>query len=268
MAKQRANLKTMDAKEQLYGFRLTRSRVIRIILGYEIGVFLFAYILYGPNNPWWIVGWMALAALYIYKKMLPRKIEADYQRRAEVQRNRFINIVTQGMTTKHANIVAVLRRASTKADGEFKRDLMALIAVIMSADNYKELHAAFVKLQKKYEYDIYFTLFMEQVETVVHESIYHIETFKTFKNSSNTILMKEKEFIQKKKQVQKNMIVMAGISCFTNAICLMMPGYQKYLTVYADTMGGIIVSTVYLVAIATIINGFYKRFYDDNVTHF
>lgn len=267
--KPRESIKTMDAKEQLYGGRLTTSRVFRIIAGYEMGVIAFTYILYGPNGIWpWMIGWMALAAWYIYKKLLPRKIESDYQRRAENQRNRFINYVTQSMTTKDASIIAALRNAVTKADGEFKDDLEALIAVMLSAQSWDESHAAFVHLQQKYDSDIYFTLFMEQVETVFHEDQYHIETFNTFKDSHNTVLTKEKEFIQKKREVKKNMIVMSGIGLLTNAICLMAPGYTKYLNWYANATAGKIVSTLYMIAIALIINGFFKRFYDDDVLHF
>ena len=80
--------------------------------------------------------------------------------------------------------------------------------------------------------------------------------------------MKEKEFIQKKAQIQKNMVAMLGISCFTNAVCLMASGYDKYLRIYANSIGGIVVSTIYMVALALIVNGFYKRFYDDDVLHF
>lgn len=268
MAKKGMSIKEMDAMEQLYGSRLTKGRVFRIIAGYEIGVILFTYILYGPNRPWWIFSWMIVAAWYIKAKLLPRKIENDYQRRAENQRNRFINYVTQSMTTTGTNIIEAIRNAANKADGEFKSDLESLIAIMLSAQSFDESHAAFVKIQKKYSSDIYFTLFMEQVETVFHESIYHIETFNTFKDSHNTVLTKEKEFIQKKRDVQHNMITMCGISCFTNAVCLMAPGYDKYLSVYANTIPGAVVSTIYMIALAIIINGFYKRFYDDDVLHF
>lgn len=269
MAKKvKMSIKDMDAKEQLYGSRLTKGRAARIIMGYEIGVIVFTYILYGPNNLLWMAGWMAVAALYIVRRLLPRKVESDYQRRGENQRNRFVNYVTQSMTTTNANITNALKDASKKLDGEFRLELESLIAVMMSSQSFDETHKAFKKIQHKYEHDIYFVLFMEQVETVYHESVYHIETFNTFKDSHNTVLMKEKEFIQKKAQIQKNMVTMLGISCFTNAVCLMASGYDKYLKVYANSIGGIVVSTIYMVALALIVNGFYKRFYDDDVLHF
>ena len=175
MAKKGMSIKEIDAKEQWYGPPLTKGRVVCIIVGDEIGVLLFTYILYGPDRPWFILSWMILAAWYIEAKLLPRKIGNDYQRR--------------------------------------------------------------------------------------------IETFNTFKESHNTVLTKEKEFIQKKRDVQHNMVVMCSISCFANAVCLMTPGYDTYLSVYANTIHGAIVSTIYMIALAIIINSFYKRFYDDDVMY-
>lgn len=259
---------SMNAKEELYGSRLTKARVARVILTYEVGVTAFGYAMYGPTNLWIIVIWMALAAFYIYRKILPMSIDANYSRKAQTERNRFINIVTQGMTTKNANIVAVLRRATDKAEGEFKLDLERLLAILVSSPDQSEKHEAFRNISKKYGNDIYFALFMEQVETVYNESQYHIETFNTFKDSHNTLLLKQKEFIRKKKQAQIQLMSILVLSLVTSVICLYSNGYQQFLTTYAENKIGILFSTLYLIALALIINGFYQHFYDDTITSY
>ena len=64
MAKKvKMSIKDMDAKEQLYGSRLTKGRAARIIMGYEIGVVVFTYILYGPNT---LDGWLDGYSSFIY----------------------------------------------------------------------------------------------------------------------------------------------------------------------------------------------------------
>ena len=269
-SKVHATIADMNAKEELYGGRLTKARVLRILAGYEIGIAGFAALLYGPvmQHLWCILIWMLIVAFYIYRRLLPRKIESDYQRRSELERNRFINVVTQGMSTKNANIISVLRNATKKAEGEFRDDLSALLAVLVSAPSYKEQHEAFERIQKKYASDIYFTLFMEQVETVVHESIYHIETFRTFEDSHNKLLLKEKEFIQKKKGVQTIMFFMCGVAAFTAGACLMAQGYKEYLKVYALNPIGMGISTFYLFVFCLIIASFYRNFYDDTITSY
>lgn len=259
---------SMNAKEELYGSRLTTARVARTIMTYEVGVAAFGYAMYGPKNLWIILIWMAIAAFYIYRKILPMGINANYHRKAETERNKFINIVTQGLTTKDANVLAVLRRAAEKAEGEFQKDLMSLLAVLVSSPDRAEQHRAFEDISKKYENDIYFGLFMEQVETVYYESLQHIDAFREFKNSHNLLLLKQKEFIRKKKQAQIQLISILVLSLATSVICLYSSGYQSFLKVYANSMGGEVMSTLYLLALALIINGFYNHFYDDVITSY
>lgn len=258
----------MNAKEELYGSHLSTARVARIILTYEIGVGAFTYVLYSPKNLLWIVGWMIASAIYVYRVILPRGINANYSRHAETERNRFLNIVTQGMTSKNANIVNVLENASKKAEGEFKLDLEQLLATLLQASSQEVQHQAFLNIEHKYSDDIYFGLFMEQVETVYYESQYHPETFKTFEMSHNTLLSREREFIRRKKARQAQLLMMSVISLAVVAICLYSNGYSQFIKIYATKPTGYAVSTVYLLIMAFIYNGFYKRYYDDNVTSY
>lgn len=266
MAKNKMTIVQMNAVEELYGYNLTKQKVARFMLSYEVGTLAFTVLLY---ERWWItLIWMVLVGLYVYKSLLPKQVMANYKRRALTERNRFINMVTQGMATKNANIVAVLRRAKEKVKGEFADDLSILIATLVSEDNYEAKHQAFKNLSDKYKEDIYFVLFLEQIETVYHEDQYHIETFQTFKDSHNRLLMKQKTFIRKKKEVQTSMMSMLGLSFVMLAIMLMSNGIDKYISIYAHALGGTITSTIYLLVIGFIIHSFYKKYYDDEVTRF
>lgn len=142
------NIVSLNAKEEAYGSRLTKAGVARTIGTYELGVAVFCVALYGPKNIIPIVAWLLVTAFYVYRRILVWGVLANYRRRAEGERNRFINIVTQGMTTEGAQILPVLRNTIGKVNGEFREDLETLLANIVSTSDKSIQHAAFQDLEK------------------------------------------------------------------------------------------------------------------------
>lgn len=268
MAKSTNSIASMNATEQLYGHTMTKSRVFRMMFSYELAIFVSCFILYGYNHLIWAVLWMAITAILVYKKIIPRQVQANYEMRGEIERNKFINIATQSLSGESVNLLAVLRRSNAKLEGEFHDDMESLIATMASSPDNKEVHKAFTYIEDKYKQDIYFCLFMEQIETVFYETQYHIETFEVFKDSHNVIMQKEKSFSNKKRDFMIQGISMFALGQVLNAITLYSSGYDKFLEAYANIMVGPIISAIYLTAILVVANIFVKRFFDDDVTHY
>lgn len=264
MAKQ--NLASLNAQEELYGHKLTVTKILRTILLYEIMVFIYAFVLYSIKNWMIILIWLVLAAIYIYTSIIPKQIKFNYETRSEAERNRFINIVTQGMTNENADVIKVLNHAIQSLNGEFKLDMQTLMATIMASNTYREQHLAFKKLLTKYHDDYYFCRFMEEVETNVHESKYQLATYQAFKDHHNLIMSKEKEFEAQKKIIQMQMVIMLVALIIVVAISLYSQGYEKFLQIYGTNIVGEICSTIFMITVFIFVKSFFKHKFDTSVT--
>lgn len=269
MAKSSLNsIAAMNARAQLYGHTMTKSRVFRMMFIYEVATVVTCAILYGFNHLIWAVGWMIIVAIIVYKKVIPQQVEANYQTRSEIERNKFINITTQSLAGDSVNLLSVLRRSSAKLTGEFREDMESLIATMSSSPSRSEVHQQFMRIEDKYSDDIYFCLFIEQIETVFYETQYHIETFEVFKDSHNTIMQKEKTFSAQKRDYMMQGVMMFILGQVLNATTLYSSGYDKFLSAYANTIAAPIINGIYIIGILMTANTFIKRFFDDDVTHY
>lgn len=267
MAKE--NMATMNAREELYGHKLTPTRILRTIFSYELIVFIYAFAVYSIKNWFMILAWLVIAAVYIYTSIIPKQIEYNYKARSEAERNRFINIVCQGMTSQDANIIKVMKASIKNSNGEFKLNMQSLLASIMTANTYREQHEAFERILQKYHDDYYFCRFMEEVETNVHESKYELATYQAFKDHHNLIMEKEKEFEAQKKFIQYQMMIMLCAVIAVACVALYSQGYNAFLTMYALTPVGLVCSTLFMVVVFFIfVRGFFKRKFDTSVTSF
>lgn len=262
--KKRTSLADMNARETLYGSPLTTSRIIQGVMGFEILTIAFSLALYWY---WWLTLILCALIFWWYMKwLLPKQVQQRYVQRGFNERNRFVNIMTQGLTNPNANILSLLRSSIDKLHGEFQEEILELTTVLMASMDRKTQHEAFTRLIQRYPDDFYFGLFMEQVETVVYESQYHIETFQTFKDSHNQIALKTKQFIAKKNEIKHNFIVMHGISFLLIMSILISGGWAKAVRLYDHSPIGWVISTVYLSLLLFMEMYFYKRYYDDSVT--
>ena len=65
------------------------------------------------------------------------------------------------------------------------------------------------------------------------------------------------------------MFTMCGIAEFTIAATTIgAEGYKVYLSMYALSKAGMVVSTVYLIVLCLIVAKFYKNFYNNAVTSY
>lgn len=256
----------LNAIEQLYGSTLTPARIMRMISTFEIITIAFSYLLY-MSIPITIV-WVLLTALGVYAAIIPRHVQNDYYNKAMNERNKFINLITQGLSTKNANVLNVLTRNIDNLSGEFGNDMRVLTARLLSETEDEQKRKAFKEVSDKYHDDIYFDLFIEQLETAYYETQYNIETFETFKESHNTVLSKMREFQAVKKVHQKQLFVVTGIVWVLLAITAwsVLRSFDRYMLSYAHSIAGYIASTLFFIAMFIVYNKFYRMYYDDEVT--
>lgn len=262
--KKRMGIKEMNAKEELYGRRMTAGKALRVILIYDAVVLAFMFLLF---DSWWAMFIGAiLGAWYVYLAILPKQTQSRYEERGLDQRNRFINLVTQMLATKGTLVINTLKAAIDKVDGEFAADIRQLTAILMSSDDKAEKHAAWQKLGDKYADDVYFSLFIEALETAYNETDYNIQTFTVFKDSHNAMRLKQKDFVRAKKTVQQKMMVMLGLAFILIGVLAMSRGWANYVTLYAHNIVGNGFSVVFLAVLGFIMHRFFIKFYDNSVT--
>lgn len=258
------NLKTMNAKAELYGNKVTPTSVLRVIMTYEIGIIAFAVLLYSVKQFLMIGVIVVLGAIFVYRRILPYKVDDVYRERGEVERSQFIHLVTQGMSAEGADMLTVMQHAASVAKGEFYDDLIHLIIKMQQSRSYEVCHPAFQKVIDKYADDVFFSMFIEQCETTFYEDQYDIRTFRNFQVSHDTMITSERDFLKHKAQYQSGLFLLLAVEWFVIAIVLLSEGYQHYISVWVSAFG-FVVSTITFIAYAICLRQFYKRYYDNNV---
>jgi hypothetical protein len=272
LARRATTIKELNAMEELYGSRMTSSKVMRIIFKYELAVCGMSYFLYQNLIATFMYGFAG--AIYVYMVIIKQDVESRYRQRGLFERNKFINFITQSMTAKNAQMLPVLMKLVNKLEGEFKDDVQHLVAVLCTNSTSEEKNSAFAELSEKYRKDIYFCLFLDQVQTVYLENTYHIETFREFQRSHNLILIKQKEYQRIKDRYRHwfflTLIGAFGLLVLTAYATGIFNGngmnFEMFTQVYATSLIGRIVSTFYMVAMAIVVNIFFRNYYDDNIT--
>lgn len=266
MAKQKFknNLKTMNAKAELYGNKVTPISALRVIISYEIGIIAFALLLYGTKQFLMVGIIVVIGAIFVYRSILPYKVDDVYRERGEAERSQFMHLVTQGMSAKEADILAVMQHAAKVAKGEFYDDIIHVIIRMQQSHQYDVYHPAFKKVTNKYKDDIFFVMFMEQCETTFAEAQYDIRSFRSFQVSHDSMMAAERNFLKSKQQYQTNLFVLFFVEWVVLAMILFSQGFKSYLTTWI-TPFGFVVSTITFICFAFCLRKFYKRYYDNNV---
>lgn len=264
MVKQKTNLRTMNAKAELYGSSVTPARVMRMMFGFEVGIAAFTLLMYGLTNFGLLAFWLVVGAFLVYKGILPYKVDNFYREHGEAERSQFMRLVTQSMSTNDSAIVTAMYRAAKVAKGEFRDDIVELLVTIKETHDFDTCHAAFQKVQFKYKDDIYFSSFMDQCETTYFESQYHISSFRTFLNSHDVMMGQEKYFSQQKTAKQGSLFLILAVCWLVIAITFLSQGYKTYQQVWLSPIG-VIASTISFILIALILRRFYKFYFDNNV---
>lgn len=214
---------------------------------------------------WWLSLIMILVgAAYGAKFFLPKSIEKQYRDQSFNERNKFINNMTQLLTDSSKTVSKALDTVRQRASGEFEEDISLLQARLLGANN-QQTHESIKILINKYEVDVVFVQYMEQIETALIEGRANIDTLKDIKNYHNDIKKKTQYYDDKKQEHINGMktIVIAMIA-FILAINFSF-GFNSYLEAFTNSIIGWIFSGIYLAIQSYNFIKFFNFYFDYSV---
>ncbi|PKR83054.1 hypothetical protein [Heyndrickxia camelliae] len=254
----------INAYRTAYGNPLMKKEIFTALVIPFIVCFFSIFIL---NYYWWLalIGGI-LGAIYGYLVLMKISAERIYHQNAIIQRNRFVNNMTQLLINQGETVVSSLEWCAQGivAKGEFKEDLDRLLFDLMDADT-EQVKEAFKKFSTKYKNDFVFCLFIDNLVTAHLEGRSDIEKIKELKSWHNEVLEQRNIFIKNKvgykgqyKITHIYPLIVVGILTFAT-------GYKGFLKYYAHNPIGWVCSAVFLILAAYFFHSFQKKLADDEV---
>lgn len=256
------NVDELNAYKVAYGKPLGTRDYIYYVLGPAavFGAFSFLILYY-----WWVsVGMAILGAIYGAKVFLPKSIQKTYNSHSFGQRNKFINNMTQILTDDSKTVPKALSLAKARSEGEFKEEVGKLEGRLMGADT-KQINKGIENLIKKYEDDVIFVQYMEQLETALIEGRANIDTLKDIKSYHNDMKKKQFEYDIKKQGHLKDMKMLCGVMViFVLAISFSF-GFSTYINDFTRHPIGWVSGGVYMLLLMHFFRKFSVYLFDDSI---
>ena len=168
----------LNAYKIAYGSPLKRKELFFSLMIPFVVAFFYTFILF--YNLWLPLITGILAMIYSYAYIIPQQVKRGYENNAFREKNNFVNNMTQILTNNEKTVLQALKTVADRANGEFKEDLLKLQAKIVDGSN-QDIQDSFQWLANKYESDVIFSLYVEQLTTLVIEGRHNIETLKDIK---------------------------------------------------------------------------------------
>ena len=241
------------------GYKDYRSYVI-------IPALLMAAFAFALTHFWWISLICGIyGAIYGRKVIMPKSIERFYNMRSMNERNRFINNLTQILTDGNKTTLRAIEMAQSRAKGELQVDLNILVASLEGSDK-NQVSEAFQEINKKYERDVIFCQFMEQVETAIYEGRNDdIETLKQLKTYHNEVMADTELFLQVKNEHYKGLKLIVGLISGMILMVTFSFGFETFHEAFARSWIGWIFGGIFYFILILLMKSFYKIFFDDAV---
>lgn len=254
--------------DELNAYRIAYGKPIQkkelfLSLGVPFVVgFFYIFILF---YYWWlalIAGFVAMG--YSYAFIIPQEVKRVYEENAFREKNNFVNNMTQILTNNNRTVLQALKIVTDRSSGEFKEDLLKLQANIVDATN-QDIQDSFQCLSEKYKSDVIFSLYVEQLTTLVLEGRNNIQTLKDIKTYHNEIKKRQEKFFNQKVQKKRDFKFMCKVGVliiFTLSISF---GFEMFIEIYAHHPIGWVSSLGYLLLLAKNYHIFLKRMGDDSI---
>lgn len=261
--KNKVSVDELNAYNMAYGDELGRKDYFSYVILPGILMAAFGTILL--YNPIVSIVMFIIGIAYGWLFFFPKSIRKNYLQMSFDQRNKFINNMTQVMTDSTKTVLDALNSVTMRADGEFKDDLMRLQAGLFGS-NKEDIKFAIDELSEKYEDDVIFVQYMEQIETAMLEGNSNIEALKDIKEYHNQMKTKQEYYGKMKQAHVSDMMVMAfTIVVFVLALTFSF-GFETYLSAFAHTIVGYITVGLYLLILSVFLKQFSTYLFDDSVT--
>lgn len=256
------NVDELNAYKVAYGQPLKTKDFV-----YYVGTpaFIFAVFSFLLLYYWWLSILMGMAgALYGLKVLLPKSVEKVYQYQSFAQRNKFVNNMTQILTDDGKTVTRALQMANARAEGEFQNDINELQARLIGADN-TLIKKAFKAIEYKYQDDVIFAQFLEQLETVMLEGRSNINTLKDIKTYHNDMKKKQSEY-QSKKNGHLSDMKMLGVVVVIFILAVSFSfGFSTYINDFARQPIGWVTCGFYMLLMGQFFRKFSIFLFDDSV---
>lgn len=260
--KKSINVDELRAYRVAYG-RKFGAKDFMTYVGVPAGLFgLFSFLLL--YNGWVSGVCVFLGAIYGVKVLLPKSVKKQYEQEAFNQRNKFLNNITQVLTDDTQTVLMAIRKVTTRAEGQFKEDLQQFHAMLIGADN-ERMRESVISFSDKYDDDVIFLQYLEQLETAMVEGKTNTETLKDIKSYHNDIRKKQEAYERSKNghlRDMKQLVIITGILIIALAVSF---GFGTYLDAFARQPVGYIASGLYLVMLALFFKQFIGYLFDDSV---
>lgn len=245
-----------------YGGKLGAKDYVTFV-GVPAGLFgLFSFLLL--YNIWVTLGCMIVGTIYGVKFLLPRSVRKQYEAEGFNQRNKFLNNITQVLTDDNKTVLMAIKKVTVRSSGEFKEDLKRFHAMLIGADN-ERIRDAVVWFGDRYDDDIIFMQYLEQLETAMLEGKTNIDTLKDIKTYHNDIKKKQDHYERAKNghlNDMKQLVIITGILIISLAVSF---GFETYLSSFARHPIGYVSSGLYLLLLMMFFKQFVGYLFDDSV---
>lgn len=245
-----------------YGGKLG-AKDYTFFVGLPAGLFaVFSFLLL--YNVWVSLVCAVVGAIYGVRFLLPQAIKKQYEAAGFNQRNKFLNNITQVLTDESQTVLMAIRKVTVRTDGEFREDVKKFHAMLIGADN-DRIRDAVMWFGDKYDDDIIFMQYLEQLETAMLEGKTNIDTLKDIKTYHNDISKKQKMYESQKNGHLNDMKQLVFITAFLIIALAVSFGFDVYLRSFARHIIGYITSGLYLVLLAMYFKQFVGYLFDDSV---
>lgn len=262
------NISTMQAKSEASGEDLNTNRILAIVGSYALMFGVFATLFTWNIIPGIIL--TTIMAIIGYYVLVPKEINARYFRYGLAQRHSFMSAVTQIFgegNNANVTVETALRNSLVDLYGEFKQNVEGLISVIGENGNGHKTHVAFLRMYRKYAGDIWFTNFLEQLETTEDEGVVNADAFHDLMKNADALFDNQFKYRREKKH-QKSLFFWTNVAILGSIFVIPCEGFgiNNYINIYASTWVGWLISIIYIAYMILCYYLLYKYYYDESIT--
>lgn len=257
------NIDELQAYRHAYGGKLQTSDYMMYAGAPALVMGVFSFLLL--YNVWVSIPMALFGLLYGLMFLMPKAIQKQYETLSFNQRNKFINNITQALSDEGQTVTMALRKVRVRADGEFEEDLYSFYAKLVGADNMMVREAA-QWFSDKYDDDVIFVQYIDQLVTAVIEGKNNVDTLKDVKTHHNEIRGKQEDYELVKAGHLRSMKFLVFVMVILMLSLSISFGFNTYLEAFARHWTGYVTSGVYMMTITYFMFRFSVFLFDDSVT--
>ncbi|EHK9937510.1 hypothetical protein GHK79_04715 [Enterococcus faecium] len=255
--------KKLDNLKRAYGRTLElRDYMKNLLFPFLFGAGLTFLML---HNLLFSLGIGIFYGIYGYKILLPKNVLRFYNNEAYVQRNRFMNNLTQVLADESISWFHGLEIVAKQIEGELQEDLYRLIACLYGCSEQERI-VIFQEFQEKYADDKIFCMYIDQLAIISVEGRTTVDMFRDVNSFHNQLREKKKEFVDAKMKIVRQLELCGGLIIGILILLHYFPlGIEEYEKAFASQIYGYVICSGLLLAMSVILHKACVYFFDDEL---